>query len=44
MKTRLEAVLKHQIAPKYKAWADENTQHTKVCEYFEEAHNTVIGR
>jgi hypothetical protein len=28
LKLLLEAVSKPQIAPKYKAWADEKTQHT----------------
>jgi len=34
-----------QITFKDKARADEKAQHTwRVCEHFEEARNTVIGR
>ena len=41
----LQAISKMQITFKDKARADEKAQHTTgVCEHFEEARNTVIGR
>jgi hypothetical protein len=41
----LQAISKMQITFKDKARADEKAQHTwGVCEHFEEARNTVIGR
>jgi hypothetical protein len=41
----LQAISKMQITFKDKARADEKAQHTRgVCEHFEEARNTVIGR
>jgi hypothetical protein len=42
---RLEAISRPQIATEGKARADEKAQHTRaVCEHFEEALNTAIGR
>jgi hypothetical protein len=35
--------LKHSVMRECKAHADEKTEHTKVCEYFEEACNTAIA-
>ena len=41
----LEAISKPQIAFEGKAGADDKAQHTReVCEHFEEALNTTIGR
>jgi hypothetical protein len=41
----LEAISKPQIAFEGKAGADDKAQHTReVCEHFEEALNTAIGR
>jgi len=41
----MQAISKMRIMPKDKARADEKAQHTwGVCEHFEEARNTVIGR
>jgi len=41
---RIQAISKMQITFKDKARADEKAQHTRECEHFEEARNTVIGR
>ncbi len=45
MQVLVEAISKPRIAFEGKARADDKAQHTGgVCEHFEEAHNTAIGR